>query len=243
MTQTEAQDILDLHNKFRCAVDTPPLVWNAALACQAQKEQDRINAFDHADSYALPIPAGENLATGTNVATAAWMWFTEYVGPASGQGHFTAMVWKSTTEVGCGIGRDGRGVIRCQYARAYPNLPSQLTANVPAFLGEEDKFTKCDVDIATVKRKVQQFSGWGILHPISPNKDSLNLYAETGLPSLHGASWVPALAASVAAAAFAVVGVAMALRRRSPEHGLGDLAVDVNVEEAALVPDSRKMQL
>merc|ERR1719174_2656442 len=63
LTQQEAQEMLDLHNKVRCAVGTPPIQWNPALQCQAQRTQDQIGAFSHSDCYSLPIEAGENLAT------------------------------------------------------------------------------------------------------------------------------------------------------------------------------------
>jgi hypothetical protein len=238
MTQTEAQDILNLHNQFRCAVGTPPLIWNAALACQAAKSQGQINAFSHSQSYDMAIPAGENLASGTNVATAAWMWFTEYVQPSGVTGHFTAMVWKASTEIGCGIGRNGDGVIRCMYARTPPNYGGQYKANVPKFLGEKSKFDDCNINIATVSSNVKKFKGWGILSPESPAKDTLDLYDVTGRAAPARAPSGPMLIAPAVALAFAAAGVAIALRR-SPGHGRnGDLLV--SMEEAPRVQESEE---
>jgi hypothetical protein len=181
LTQAEAQEMLDLHNKFRCAVGNPPIEWDGALQCQAQETQNKIGAFSHSNSYKLAISAGENLATGTSVKTASWMWFTEYTqadctqGQGSKCGHYTAMVWKKSTHLGCGIQKDGRGVIRCQYAASPPNYGGQYAANVPEFKGEASKLEKCGLTIAEVKQHVEQFKGWGILNPVSPYSDSLGL--------------------------------------------------------------------
>jgi len=180
-TQAEAQEMLDWHNKFRCAVGNPPIEWNGALQCQAQETQNKIGAFSHSNSYSLDISSGENLATGTSVSMAAWMWFTEYTQAdcSAGHdkcGHYTAMVWKSSTQLGCGIQRDGGGgVIRCQYAASPPNYADQYSSNVPKFEGEESKFQKCGLTIEETKQKVEQFKGWGILHPIAPYDSSLGI--------------------------------------------------------------------
>jgi hypothetical protein len=173
--------MLDWHNKFRCAVGVPPIEWNGALQCQAQDTQNKIGKFSHSKSYDLDISAGENLATGTSVSMAAWMWFTEYTqadcstGQGDKCGHFTAMVWKSTTHLGCGIQKDGGGVVRCQYAASPPNYAGQYTSNVPKFQGEESKLEKCGLTIEETKQKVEQFKGWGILHPIAPYDSSLGI--------------------------------------------------------------------
>jgi hypothetical protein len=183
-TQAEAQKMLDMHNQFRCAVGNPPIEWNAALQCQAQETQNKIGAFSHSNSYSLAISAGENLASGTSVETAAWMWFTEYTQAdctkQNGKcGHYTAMVWASATHLGCGIEKkaslSGGGVIRCQYAASPPNYAGQYATNVPAFKGEASKFQKCGLTIAETKQHVEQYKGWGILDPISPYSDSLGL--------------------------------------------------------------------
>jgi len=149
---------------------------------------------------------------------AAWMWFTEYVQQGdSGKttGHYTAMVWKDTTHLGCGIQHGGGGVIRCQYAATAPNYQGQYAINVPAFYGEADKFAACGVSIATVKEKVQQFQNWGILSPNHVYSSSLELFDASGAE----VAWTNPLSktsASVVAAAgvlFVVLGV-VGMRRR-----------------------------
>jgi hypothetical protein len=105
-TQEEVQTFLNIHNKMRCAVGAPPVKWDGALQRQAQAAQDKIGKFAHSDCYKLPIHAGENIATGTNVLNAAWMWFTEYLQSTDYEhggetGHFSAMSWKGVTRIGC----------------------------------------------------------------------------------------------------------------------------------------------
>lgn len=157
--------MLDWHNKFRCAVGTPNLKWSGDLECQAQKTQNRIGAFSHSSSYKLPISSGENLATGSGVALAVWMWFTEYMQTGT-RGHFTAMVWEATTEVGCGVQKGGGGVVRCQYAHSPPNYGGQYKKNVPAFYGTKAQFKKCGIDPSQVKSYAKKFKGWNILNPV-----------------------------------------------------------------------------
>jgi len=179
--QQDAQKFLDIHNKMRCAVGTPPVTWDANLECQCQQTEMKMGGFTHSKSYDLKIPSGENLATGNDVMNAAFMWFTEYLmsggnywNQAHGIGHYTAMVWKSVKTIGCGIGRKhGKdGVIRCQYSggggkNTAPNFggAAEYKANLPAFHGKPADFTKCGLTVGEVKSKVQMYKKWGILQP------------------------------------------------------------------------------
>lgn len=174
----EVQDFLHIHNKMRCAVGVPPVHWDGNLEAQAQQTENQIRGFTHSKSYDMKISAGENLATGKDVANAAWMWFTEYLqsggnyqSTANGIGHYTAMSWKSVKTIGCGIGRNhGKdGVIRCMYSggskAAAPNMGGGYVANLPVFHGRPADFTRCGLTVAEVKGKAQMYKKWGILSP------------------------------------------------------------------------------
>jgi len=163
--------MLGLHNKMRCTVGAEKLKWNQNLANQAQNHANKC-VFSHSNSYSAGIRAGENLATGTDIGMAAWMWYTEYTqqNPATGgskTGHFTAMVWKQTKELGCGICRNGKGVIVCHYANSAPNMMGQYGANVPRFDGNKDDYKKCKLSVSAAKSNIAKFKQWGILRPIS----------------------------------------------------------------------------
>jgi hypothetical protein len=123
LTNAEIQEILRVHNAARAEVNVPPLKWNCKLADFAQTWVDR-DVWEHspfqdrqkiiAGSY-----AGENLAAAAfanaNIANEGPMgWWQEkpFWNNATGTcqsgkvcGHYTQMVWRSTTEVGCGLNR------------------------------------------------------------------------------------------------------------------------------------------
>lgn len=175
ITQAEAQAQLDLHNKFRHAVhgSSKDLEWNCDLMCQAQVVGDTCT-FAHSGSYNSPIQAGENLATGTDGTQAAWMWFQEYSAYQeqkydSAVGHFTAMVWESTTWLGCGKcstpgGGDQRTIYVCQYANGPSNFGFQGTNyyadNAPLFSGTKQDYSTGGFAESDVRTWLGRFCGW-----------------------------------------------------------------------------------
>jgi pathogenesis-related protein 1 len=109
---SDANRILALHNQYRAEVGTPALQWDASLQASAQKWADHMLATgsrDHDPSIKGTI--GENLywsnseawgrpADPLDPASAAQSWYAEkgYLGK-----HYTQMVWRNTTKVGCGV--------------------------------------------------------------------------------------------------------------------------------------------
>ncbi|KAI8059950.1 CAP domain-containing protein, partial [Gilbertella persicaria] len=99
------QTILNVHNTFRARHSSPPLVWNATLANFANQWTLRCQ-FAHSGG-----PYGENLALRTanwNATVSAWyneVSLYDYNNPgfSSSTGHFTQVVWKDTTQVGCAV--------------------------------------------------------------------------------------------------------------------------------------------
>jgi hypothetical protein len=129
-----SQEILDAHNRYRSAVRVPPLVWSNALASAAQRWANVLNSnlqFQHDPNNQQQ---GENLWMGTagmfSLTEMVDIWGQERQSFHNGTfpdvsttgnwfdvGHYSQMVWRTTTSVGCaGItGADGYYRFVCRY--------------------------------------------------------------------------------------------------------------------------------
>ncbi|KAF2033908.1 PR-1-like protein, partial [Setomelanomma holmii] len=95
--------VLNVTNTFRRQHNATSLAWNDTLANAAKDWSDECG-FEHSGG-----PYGENLASGYNNATSAvlgWGMERERYSFQGGEfstttGHFTQLVWKATTNVGC----------------------------------------------------------------------------------------------------------------------------------------------
>lgn len=117
LTQAQIDEITAYINNYRVAHQAPPLIWDATISQFAQKWSAYLlnnNLFQHSGS----MKYGENLAYfkgyGTDVMTllklSVDMWYNEVKlydfkkpGFSHETGHFTALVWKSSTSFGMGI--------------------------------------------------------------------------------------------------------------------------------------------
>lgn len=132
------QRLLNAHNRERQALGLVPLRWNPDLAHRAQIWADHLAAtgrFEHApENHAAP--EGENLWAGTKdyYAPEAMVqaWIREkkvfrpgifpdnsITGRVEDVGHYTQVVWRATTQVGCAKARsDSEDILVCRYAEA-----------------------------------------------------------------------------------------------------------------------------
>ena len=130
-----SQEILDAHNKYRAAVGVPPLVWSDDLAAAAQAWANSLSSnlqFAH-DPNAQG--QGENIWMGTTGAFSLTQmvdsWGQEQqnfqngtfpsvstTGNWSDVAHYSQMVWRNTTSVGCAgvAGSDGNYRLVCRYS-------------------------------------------------------------------------------------------------------------------------------
>ena len=129
---------LAAHNVERAAIRLPLLVWDPSLASGASSYAQYLastGTFAHSDRRARP-GIGENLWMGTRGGFSPeqmvgnWAsekrWFRPGIFPRvsstgrwSDVGHYTQLIWPTTSRVGCGLasGR-GRDVLVCRYAPA-----------------------------------------------------------------------------------------------------------------------------
>jgi len=132
--------LLAAHNRVRANHCAAPLAWSPALAAEAtawaRSLAQRNCAFEHSST-----PHGENLAGGTASALGpdevVAMWADEvaaydFAQPGFGMatGHFTQVVWKGTTHVGCGAAMcNGMSRWVCNYDPA-GNVEGDFATNV-----------------------------------------------------------------------------------------------------------------
>lgn len=122
-----AQAFLDAHNRYRAKHCAPPLTWSPKLAEVAQAWASELQRKGCAFEHSRQRTYGENLAGGTAgvldpKATVA-MWYDEIAkynfakgGFAMDTGHFTQVVWTTTTQLGCGwITCKSMDIIVCNY--------------------------------------------------------------------------------------------------------------------------------
>src|SRR5215210_5778740 len=148
---TSQNTILDIHNRERAAVGVPPVTWSDSLATDAQAWADYIVSLNlrwdlcgqdssqcppHVPAQQNPNGNGESIAWSSDpsVAALAESWAKEksnYVPgtpieqsfgyPNNVYGHYTAMVWSNTTQIGCGMAQQTINahiwsILVCRYA-------------------------------------------------------------------------------------------------------------------------------
>lgn len=132
------QRVLMAQNEERARLGLSPLRWNSQLAQSAADWAKRLAAshrFEHAPENPI-IPEGENLWEGTRgyfpaeAMVDAWIRERRYFKPGifpdnsttgnvEDVGHFTQLVWRNTTEVGCAIAQNADDeILACRYLQA-----------------------------------------------------------------------------------------------------------------------------
>lgn len=154
------EEFLAEHNKFRCMHGAGPLTWNDKMAKNAATwiESCCKSGLKHSEYMSWDPGAMENLATGMgSAADAVKAWYSEVkdcgkMPGCGGQfskktGHFTCVVWKAQTEMGCAVnptgGVNGAPVYACHYKgpeqKDWCNMAGQFEKNVLEKSKSEDE--------------------------------------------------------------------------------------------------------
>ncbi len=122
-------ELLAAHNQYRARLGLPPLHWSSRLAEKAQRWAEHLAAI----GQLVHSGSGQNLAMASagseSLTQLVQLWgneqtnFTDGVFPdisTTGNwmdvGHYSQMIWRATTEVGCGFAETGgRDVLVCDY--------------------------------------------------------------------------------------------------------------------------------
>ena len=133
-----ATRILAAHNAERAAVKVPDLTWSDTLAVHAAvwaAEMAKTGTYQHSAKTTRP-GEGESLWVGTAGAfspeemVGAWAAEKQFfqngnfpnvatTGQSQIPGHYTQIVWRSTTAVGCALATgNGRDILVCRYSPA-----------------------------------------------------------------------------------------------------------------------------
>lgn len=129
--------MLDLHNAARREAGVEPLAWSGRLADDARGYAEllaRTGTFQHSHEPRGTTAEGENLYTGTRGAyrydemVLAWIDEKRFyraapvpafstTGHWQDVGHYTQIVWRGTTALGCGLASNERDdYLVCRYA-------------------------------------------------------------------------------------------------------------------------------
>jgi hypothetical protein len=129
-----AARVLALHNRARAEVEVPPLAWDETLVDEARLHAARIageRLFRHGKVPKIE-GQGENLFMGTagaySIDEMIGAWVQERVllrGPGEwlesfpAVGHYTQMVWRTTSRLGCAMVRNASDdYLVCRYRQA-----------------------------------------------------------------------------------------------------------------------------
>jgi uncharacterized protein YkwD len=145
LDQGSMQVIVNKHNQARDEVKVPRLSWDATLAADAQAYADKLAAQDnqsipHDTAELSRLNENENLAWSFGTPPAQFAvdsWYGEKAkfdasatktvfDPA--WGHYSQMVWSTTTKIGCGLATNGAGhnFVSCRYSP-----PGNRTGQLP----------------------------------------------------------------------------------------------------------------
>jgi uncharacterized protein YkwD len=122
-------ELLGAHNAYRAGLGLPPLRWSNRLAVNAQHwavhlaEIGRLEHSGSGQNLAMATSGSQSLTQLVDLWGSERAYFTNGYFPAISTtgnwvnvGHYSQMVWKTTTEVGCGFAESyGRDVLVCDY--------------------------------------------------------------------------------------------------------------------------------
>lgn len=139
VTAAQINELVREHNRWRAEVGVPGLKWSASLAAGAQEWANHLveqggGLVHSSGDYGENLFGGSGKVWGATDAVNSWgsekqFYNGEPIGDSNFMqvGHYTQMVWRSTTQVGCGVATaNGSTVWVCRYSP-----PGNMTGEKP----------------------------------------------------------------------------------------------------------------
>jgi pathogenesis-related protein 1 len=129
VTATDKTELVNQHNVWRAKYHVPPLIWDETVARASQQWADTL-ASEGKLAHPPDTQYGQNIWSGSagsfpmTAVVDAWGNEVNHYDLrtqtcAAGQecGHFTQIVWRASTALGCGkaTGKDGNDYVVCNY--------------------------------------------------------------------------------------------------------------------------------
>ncbi|HLY05892.1 MAG TPA: CAP domain-containing protein [Rhizomicrobium sp.] len=133
LSEKQKAELLAAQNKYRAELGEPSLVWSDKLAEAAQSWAEHLANEVHAIKHSGAMATGENIATWpaghATLTRLVKIWgdekqyFVDAVFPDVSRtgdwlvvSHYSQLVWRKTTDVGCGFATGGgQDYLVCQY--------------------------------------------------------------------------------------------------------------------------------
>jgi hypothetical protein len=133
ISKKQKAELLAAQNRYRAELHESALVWSDKLAHSAQAWAEHLATEVHAMRHSGALDTGENIATWptghASLTRLVQIWGAEKryfvdasfpdvsnTGDWTVVAHYTQLVWRKTTEVGCGLASgSGQDYLVCQY--------------------------------------------------------------------------------------------------------------------------------
>ena len=129
LTKETVRAIVESHNRYRAKHCAPPLKWSKRVAAEAQSWADKLKKKECALVHSKDPALGENIWFGgppgaIPLENSVDTWYAEIeeynfksAKFSADTGHFTQLVWRDSTEIGCGAATCPEGdILVCNYS-------------------------------------------------------------------------------------------------------------------------------